>query len=138
MAEYEQQPGTAAERERAALLLRAGERQRHPASHPRSLWISPGPTVAASMSGCSSILRRGVMRHPLDAGIDAAPPIDPDLPAGAALAALTEAVAGFLEHRGAHPPHPAYGPCARGEYAALHAMHLVDHLPGLAGLPGLR
>ncbi|MFE3760166.1 DUF1569 domain-containing protein [Streptomyces sp. NPDC059104] len=41
-------------------------------------------------------LRRGVMRHPLDAGIDA-----------------------------------AYGPCTRGEYAALHAMHLVDHLPGL-------
>ncbi|MEU2832124.1 DUF1569 domain-containing protein [Streptomyces lavendulae] len=76
-------------------------------------------------------LRRGVMRHPLDAGIDGAPPADPELPPGAALAALAEVVAGFLEHGGPHPPHPAYGPCTHGEYAALHAMHVAEHLPGL-------
>ncbi|MFE2249990.1 DUF1569 domain-containing protein [Streptomyces lavendulae] len=33
--------------------------------------------------------------------------------------------------RAQHPPHPAYGPCTHGEYAALHAMHVAEHLPGL-------
>ncbi|MBV7697775.1 DUF1569 domain-containing protein [Streptomyces sp. TRM70350] len=76
-------------------------------------------------------LRRGAMKHPLGAEIDGAPPLDPDLPATQAAAALADAVALFTGHTGPHAPHPAYGHCTHDEFARLHAMHLAEHLPGL-------
>jgi hypothetical protein len=76
-------------------------------------------------------LWRGAMRHPLGAEIEGAPPLDPTLAVAEAEARLTEAVRRFSAHRAGHAPHPAYGPCTHEEYAALHAMHLTEHLPGL-------
>jgi hypothetical protein len=76
-------------------------------------------------------LRRGAMRHPLGAEIAGAPPLDPALPVTEAVAGLTDAVGRFSSHRTAHAPHPAYGRCTHEEYAALHAMHVAEHLPGL-------
>ncbi|KRD20109.1 MULTISPECIES: DUF1569 domain-containing protein [unclassified Streptomyces] len=77
-------------------------------------------------------LRRGAMRHSLAAEIDGAPPLDPELPVTEAAAGLTEAVALFANHTAEHAPHPAYGRCTHDEFARLHAMHLAEHLPGLA------
>ncbi|AYC43970.1 DUF1569 domain-containing protein [Streptomyces griseorubiginosus] len=77
-------------------------------------------------------LRRGAMKHPLGAEIEGAPPLDPDLPVSDAAAGLAEAVALFSGHTGAHATHPAYGDCTHDEFAQLHAMHLAEHLPGLA------
>ncbi|MEU6225518.1 DUF1569 domain-containing protein [Streptomyces sp. NPDC047042] len=79
-----------------------------------------------------AFLGRDRMRHPLGAVIDGAPQLDRDLPPAAAVAQLAEAVAQFTEHTGTHAPHPAYGPCTHDEFARLHAMHLAEHLPGLA------
>ncbi|MEU1573450.1 DUF1569 domain-containing protein [Streptomyces collinus] len=77
-------------------------------------------------------LRRGAMKHPLGAEIDGAPPLDPDLPVTEAAAGFADAVALFTGHTGEHAPHPAYGRCTHDEFARLHAMHLAEHLPGLA------
>ncbi|MFJ3672704.1 DUF1569 domain-containing protein [Streptomyces sp. NPDC090106] len=77
-------------------------------------------------------LRRGAMRHPLDAEIAGAPPLDPHLPTEAALTELEEAIALFTAHTGEHAPHPAYGRCTHEEYERLHALHLAEHLPGAA------
>lgn len=76
-------------------------------------------------------LARGATKHDLDAELDGAPPLDPDLPVADALTRLEAAVVAFDVHSGSHPPHPAYGHCRHHEYAALHAMHLREHLPGL-------
>jgi hypothetical protein len=76
-------------------------------------------------------LRRGAMRHSLDAVIDGAPPLDPLMPVTEAAAGLTDAVALFTGHAAEHAPHPAYGRCTHDEFARLHAMHLAEHLPGL-------
>ncbi|MFG2135144.1 DUF1569 domain-containing protein [Streptomyces sp. NPDC048751] len=78
-------------------------------------------------------LRRGAMKHPLGAEIDGAPPLDPALPVTEAAAGLADAVALFTGHTTEHAPHPAYGRCSHDEFARLHAMHLAEHLPGLAG-----
>lgn len=77
-------------------------------------------------------LARGAMRHPLGAEIDGAPPLDPDLPVPAALDRLAAAVTAFAAH-GEPAPHPAYGRCTHDEMAALHGMHLAEHLPGVLG-----
>ena len=77
-------------------------------------------------------LRSGAMRHPLGAEIDGAPPLDPGLGVTEAVARLTDAVQQFSSHQTSHAPHPAYGSCTHQEFAALHGMHLVEHLPGLA------
>jgi hypothetical protein len=77
-------------------------------------------------------LRRGAMKHPLGAEIDGAPPLDPDLPVTEAAAGLADAVALFTGHTGEHALHPAYGRCTHEEFARLHALHLAEHLPGLA------
>lgn len=74
-------------------------------------------------------LARGAMRHPLGAEIDGAPPLDPAVPVGDALDRLGAAVARFAAH-GTPEPHPAYGACTHAEMAALHGMHLAEHLPG--------
>ena len=77
-------------------------------------------------------LRRGATRHALDAELDGAPPLDPQIPAARAAADLADAVALFGGHTGSHAVHPAYGRCTHDEFARLHAMHLAEHLPGLA------
>jgi hypothetical protein len=77
-------------------------------------------------------LRRGAMRHPLGAPLEGAPPLDPALTVPEAVDRLTDAVRRFTAHRATHAQHPAYGSCTHEEYAALHAMHLAEHLPGLA------
>ncbi|WP_328752850.1 DUF1569 domain-containing protein [Streptomyces sp. NBC_00285] len=77
-------------------------------------------------------LRRGAMKHPLGAEIDGAPPLDPGLAVSDAAADLADAVAVFNGHTADHATHPAYGRCTHDEFAQLHAMHLSDHLPGLA------
>ncbi|MDX3310860.1 DUF1569 domain-containing protein [Streptomyces sp. ME08-AFT2] len=77
-------------------------------------------------------LLRGAMKHSLAAEIDGAPPLDPHLPVTEAAAGLTDAVALFTGHTAEHAPHPAYGRCTHDEFARLHAMHLAEHLPGLA------
>jgi hypothetical protein len=79
-----------------------------------------------------AFLRRGAMKHPLGAVIEGAPALDPALPVGEAMARLDEAVKVFTAHVGAHAPHPTYGRCTHEEFAALHALHLAEHLPGLA------
>ncbi|MEH0474829.1 DUF1569 domain-containing protein [Streptomyces sp. B21-097] len=78
-------------------------------------------------------LRRGSMKHALGAEIAGAPSLDPSLPVTEAAAGLGDAVALFTGHAGEHAPHPAYGACTHDEFARLHAMHLAEHLPGLAG-----
>ncbi|MEU6261484.1 DUF1569 domain-containing protein [Streptomyces sp. NPDC047043] len=77
-------------------------------------------------------LSRGRMRHPLDAVIDGAPPLDPNLSLSAAVGHLTDAVTRFTTHTGALREHPTYGHCTHEQFTRLHAMHLVEHLPGLA------
>jgi hypothetical protein len=76
-------------------------------------------------------LRSGATKHSLAAEIDGAPPLDPSLPPAEAASGLADAVALFTGHTGPHAPHPAYGRCTHDEFARLHAMHLVEHLPGL-------
>jgi hypothetical protein len=76
-------------------------------------------------------LRRGAMKHPLGAEIEGAPPLRADLPVAEAVEQMTKAVALFTSHTGDHAPHPAYGRCTHDEFARLHAMHIVEHLPGL-------
>jgi hypothetical protein len=82
--------------------------------------------------GLRVFLRRGAMRHPLGAPLEGAPPLDPALTVPEAVDRLTDAVRRFTAHRATHAQHPAYGSCTHEEYAALHAMHLAEHLPGLA------
>ncbi|MDN3029612.1 DUF1569 domain-containing protein [Streptomyces sp. S.PB5] len=77
-------------------------------------------------------LSRGATKHALDAELDGAPALDPHLPAAEAAADLSDAVALFGGHTGPHALHPAYGRCTHDEFARLHAMHLAEHLPGLA------
>ncbi|MFD7834720.1 DUF1569 domain-containing protein [Streptomyces sp. NPDC059761] len=101
----------------------------YPRLRPRLFRLTAGRLVK------TVFLRRAAMRHPLDAEIAGAPALDPALPPAAALDLLTDAVTVFSAHTGEHPPHPAYGPCTHAEYAALHAMHLAEHLPGLPGPP---
>jgi hypothetical protein len=79
-----------------------------------------------------AFLRRGAMKHPLGAPIEGAPALDPALPVSEAVARLDEAVKLFTAYEGAPAPHPTYGRCAHDEFARLHAMHLAEHLPGLA------
>src|SRR5262249_42060389 len=70
-------------------------------------------------------LRRGVMRHNLDAPIPGAPAVAGQYPA---IARLRLAIEAFDAHRGALAPHFAFGPLRKDDYAKVHAMHLADHL----------
>jgi hypothetical protein len=58
---------------------------------------------------------------------------NPNLPVTEAVAGFVGAVAPFASHTGGHAFHSAYGGrCTHDEFVRLHAMHLVEHLPGLA------
>jgi hypothetical protein len=76
-------------------------------------------------------LRRDAMKHPLSAPIDGAPALNATLPVPDAVDVLGEAIALFTSHTGELASHPAYGPCTHDEFARLHAMHIIEHLPGL-------
>jgi len=78
-------------------------------------------------------LARGATKHSLAAEIDGAPPLLADRPVATAVAELQQAVARFAAHQGPLAPHPAYGRCTHRQYDRLHAMHLAEHLPGVAG-----
>jgi hypothetical protein len=73
----------------------------------------------------SMSLRRGVMRHNVDAKIPGAPTVAGDYPA---IARLRLAIEAFDAHRGTLAPHFAFGPLRKDDYAKVHAMHLADHL----------
>ena len=77
-------------------------------------------------------LRRGAMRHNLAAPVDGAPELDPALAVIGSLTRLRTAVAALLAHTGPLQPHPTYGVCTPAQGAQLQAMHLREHLPGLA------
>jgi hypothetical protein len=76
-------------------------------------------------------LKRGTMKHSLDAPLEGAPPLDPTMPTGEAISRLKSSIDTFTAHSGPHRPHPVYGECTHEEYAKLHTMHLEEHLPGL-------
>lgn len=77
-------------------------------------------------------LSRGAMRHSLTAPLDGAPALDPRIVQSEALASLREAVTRLRDFEGELQPHPSYGVCAVDQAARLQAMHLREHLPGLA------
>jgi hypothetical protein len=100
----------------------------YPRLKPAPVRLVIGPLVK------KAFLRRGAMKHPLGAVIEGAPALDPALPVDEAMAQLDEVVKLFTAHAGAHAPHPTYGRCTHEEFAALHALHLAEHLPGLAAV----
>ncbi len=71
-------------------------------------------------------LRRGFMKHKLDAPVPGAPALD-DTDVERARARLLSA---FETFRAASTtaPHFAYGPVSHADYARLHEMHIADHL----------
>lgn len=73
-------------------------------------------------------LRRGEMRHDLEAAIPGAEDIPAGLSFADAVARLRRAVTAFDAHPGPLAPHFAYGALGRGQYERVHAMHLADHL----------
>jgi hypothetical protein len=73
-------------------------------------------------------LRAGAMSHDVRAPIAGAPDIPADLALADARTRLAAAIAAFRAHAGALAPHLAYGACTRDEYAALHLLHVEDHL----------
>jgi len=73
-------------------------------------------------------LHKGVMSHDRSAAIPGAPPIPATVTVQEARDRLARAVDAFESFRGECAPHFAYGPATKEEYAALHAMHLTDHL----------
>ncbi len=72
-------------------------------------------------------LRDGRMRHDLAAVIPGVPQ-DQDVAFGTALERLRVQWARFEAYQGPMAPHFAYGPVDKGQYAAVHVMHLQDHL----------
>ncbi len=75
-------------------------------------------------------LRAGRMSHDLTAHIPGAPPLG-DVTFDDARERALAAVATFKGHTGELAPHLAYGRCTKDEYAALHLLHVEDHLRGL-------
>jgi hypothetical protein len=77
-------------------------------------------------------LRAGAMSHDTTAPVAGAPALPPELSIADARARLAAAIAAFRAHPGALAPHLAFGACTRDEYAALHLLHVEDHLRALA------
>ncbi|AYF98682.1 DUF1569 domain-containing protein [Protaetiibacter intestinalis] len=77
-------------------------------------------------------LRRGAMRHNLAAPVPGAPELDPNAALAASVAELRDAVERLAGFAGELHPHPVYGRCTVPQAASLQAMHLREHLPGLA------
>lgn len=72
-------------------------------------------------------LRDGRMRHDLAAVIPGVAE-QHDVAFDVALERLRVQWARFEAHQGPMAPHFAYGPVDKAQYAAVHAMHLRDHL----------
>jgi hypothetical protein len=73
-------------------------------------------------------LGAGRMSHDIAAPVAGAPEIPATIAFADARVRLLAAIAAFRDHAGPLAPHLAYGPCTKPEYAALHLMHLEDHL----------
>lgn len=77
-------------------------------------------------------LTRGRMKHDLSAPLAGAPALDPATADRTAAAELSTAVERLAAFEGTLQPHPVYGVCTVPQSARLQAMHLHEHLPGLA------
>ena len=72
-------------------------------------------------------LRRGFLSHDPAAAIPGAPSVEATS-TEEGLARLRGALQRFAAFGGELAPHFAYGRVSKGDYEALHAMHLADHL----------
>ncbi len=75
-------------------------------------------------------LRSGAMSHDIEALIAGAPALSLS-DANHAADRLRQAIAAFRAWEGSLAPHLAYGSCTKGDYEALHAMHVTDHFSKL-------
>jgi uncharacterized protein DUF1569 len=75
-------------------------------------------------------LKAGKMSHDVMGSIAGAPEIANEIAFDEARARLHAAIEGFRNHAGPFAPHLAYGRCTKDEYAALHLLHVEDHLRG--------
>jgi len=76
-------------------------------------------------------LARGVLTHGHAEEIAGAPP-PPDDDVASALGRLRKAIADFGASTAEPVEHFVYGRVTRAEYDRIHAMHLADHLCGVA------
>ncbi len=88
-----------------------------------------GPRVLARF------LKQGVMSHDVNAGIAGLDDPPATLTPSQGRDRLLQAMEAFERHSGPLAPHFAYGPVERGEYEAVHSMHVADHLTALVALP---
>ena len=77
-------------------------------------------------------LRAGRMSHDRAAPVPGAPALPPELSLDDARTRLRAAIAAFRAHAGPLAPHLAYGTCTKDDYAALHVLHVEDHLRAFA------
>ncbi len=61
-----------------------------------------------------------------------APDLDDSEGVAAALTQLHDVIAALSSYTGTLHAHPVYGQCTKEQAARLQAMHLREHLPGLA------
>jgi hypothetical protein len=77
-------------------------------------------------------LSKGAMSHDKNGPIPGLEtPTSTDFPA--AVDRLIAALSAFARSDAAPAPHFVYGPVTKAEYAALHAMHITDHLSDFSG-----
>lgn len=79
-----------------------------------------------------TFLGRGRMKHNLSAPVPGAPELDGSESVEEALAQLREVISALGAYTGTLHAHPVYGQCTKEQAARLQAMHLREHLPGLA------
>lgn len=79
-----------------------------------------------------TFLGRGRMKHNLSAPVPGAPDLDDSEGVAAALTQLHDVIAALSSYTGTLHAHPVYGQCTKEQAARLQAMHLREHLPGLA------
>ncbi|MEW5853144.1 MAG: DUF1569 domain-containing protein [Myxococcota bacterium] len=76
-------------------------------------------------------LKRGHMKHDVDAAIPGVPPVAHDITVTAAVQRLQGAVTSF-RNAAELQPHFAYGVVDRASYERAQGMHVADHLSHLA------
>ena len=64
--------------------------------------------------------------------VPGAPDLDDSEGVAAALTQLHDVIAALSSYTGTLHAHPVYGQCTKEQAARLQAMHLREHLPGLA------
>lgn len=81
-----------------------------------------------------AFLGQGRMKHNLSAPVPGAPDLDESEGVEAALTELHGVISALSSYTGTLHAHPVYGLCTKEQAARLQAMHLREHLPGLAAL----